>query len=326
MERRGEFELIGDLFAPLAADSPASLDLRDDAALLKPEHGREIVATTDALVAGVHFRDADSADLVGRKLLRVSLSDLAAMGSEPFAYLLTVVLPSNIEESWLEGFVDGLAQDQDEFGIRLVGGDTVSTDGPMVLSLTALGSVPEGQALRRSGACAGDDVWVSGTIGDAALGLRGSHSDLPGVGEAGRLALADRYLVPRPRVALGTALRGLAHACIDVSDGLVADFGHVCRESGVRGRLLFDRIPLSEHARAALEVDHTLREAILSGGDDYELLFTAAVQSRDGVLRIAEDIGIEVTRFGQTEAGGGVAIFDADDSEIVITSPGYTHF
>lgn len=326
MKRRGEFDLIDGLFATLACNSPAALELKDDAALLKPAPGREIVATTDALVAEVHFRVDDPPDLIGRKLLRVSVSDLASMGAEPLAYLLTVVLPPEVEDEWLERFVAGLAQDQEEFGLKLAGGDTVSTGGPLVFSLTALGDVPAGEALRRSGAWAGEDIWVSGTIGDGALGLKVTQPGFPSLSESGRAALRDRYLLPRPRVGLGVGLRGVAKSCIDVSDGLVADLGHVCRASGVGGEVFFDQVPLSEPARTALAANPGLIETVLGGGDDYELLFTASPELRDDVHGIARSCGVDATLIGQIQAGEGVVIRGPENAEIIVTSAGYTHF
>ena len=326
MKRRTEFNLIETLFAPLARGTPEALELKDDAALLSSSPDHELVVTTDALVAGIHFHTDDPPDLIGRKLLRVSVSDLASMGAAPYVYLLTIVIPPECEEAWLEQFAAGLAQDQDTFGINLAGGDTVSTNGPLVLSLTAFGKVPAGQALRRSGASDGEDIWVSGTIGDAALGLMGMQGDLSALGDPDRAALKDRYLLPQPRIGLGAALRGIGNSCIDVSDGLVADLGHVCQASGVRGEVQFDRIPLSEAAQAAMTVEPRVAESVLSGGDDYELLFTASPKSRDAVCHAATDCGVDVARIGHTRNGSGVVILDAENVEIAVTTAGYTHF
>ena len=326
MKRRSEFNLIEALFAPLAREIPEALELKDDAALLSSSPGHELVVTTDALVAGIHFHTHDPPDLIGRKLLRVSVSDLASMGAEPYLYLLTVVVPPECEESWLERFAAGLTHDQETFGIHLAGGDTVSTNGPLVLSLTAFGKVPTGKALQRSGASKGEDIWVSGTIGDAALGLMAMHDDLKVLDEQDRGSLRDRYLLPQPRVGLGAALRGIGSSCIDVSDGLVADLGHVCRASGVRGEVQFNCIPLSEAAQAALTIDSRFAESILSGGDDYELLFTATPQLRGAVLQAAGESGVDVARIGQMKSGSGVVILDAENAEIAVTTAGHTHF
>ena len=227
----GEFDLIERLLRPLTRGYPGALNLTDDAALVRVPAGRELVVAKDAMVADVHFLADDPPDLVGGKLLRVNLSDLAAMGADPLGYLLVIARSPDVTDEWLQSFASGLLADQNRFGCHLLGGDTVSTPGPLTLSLTILGTVPEGSALLRSGAKAGDDVWVSGCLGDAALGLRVLRG--LAVTEDEALALVDRYRTPRPRLALGTALRGIASAAIDVSDGLVADLGHILETSGV---------------------------------------------------------------------------------------------
>lgn len=325
MTRRGEFQLIHELFATLVGDSPAALGLKDDAALFRVEPGREMVATTDVLVGGVHFRMEDPPDLIGRKVLRVSLSDLASMGAEPRHYLLSAVLPTRIGDDWLEEFVAGLGRDQEEFGIQLVGGDTVTTSGPSVFSLTALGDVPAGEALLRSGAVEGDDVWVSGTVGDAALGLRADEDGFPTLSEADLDFLRDRYLLPRPRVRLGRELRGLASSCIDVSDGLVADLSHICDESGVGSEISFDQVPLSDPADQAVAADQNLIKAVLGGGDDYELLFTATPDHR-GQIEAAAAADTAVARIGTMTGDRDIAVRRPDGSEISIPRRGYTHF
>ena len=326
MTRRGEFDLVDGLFAPLAGGDRAGLSLADDAALLDAAPGHGIVATTDALVEGVHFRADDAPDAIGRKLLRVNLSDLAAMGAGPYVYLLTLALARGCDDAWLERFARGLARDQREFGVHLAGGDTVSTPGVPVLSLTAFGVVPDGAALRRSGAADGEDVWVSGTVGDGALALHAMRGGLPGLDAADAAFLRDRYLLPRPRVALGMALRGVASACIDVSDGLVADLGHVCRRSGVGAVVRSADVPLSPPARAAVDADAGRMATVLGGGDDYELLFCAAPERRDDVETLARSRGVAVTRIGRTRPGGGVVVVDEKDEELSLVASGYTHF
>ena len=249
---------------------PAALQLEDDAALLDPPAGMTLVLTKDAMVAGVHFLADDPPGEIAQKLLRVNLSDLAAMGAAPVGYLLALARAKALTDDWLAEFCAGLAADQRTFGIGLLGGDTVSTPGPLTLSLTALGEVPKGQALRRRGARPGDDLWVSGALGDAALGLLVLQGKLePPV--AARHHLIERYRLPQPRLALGQALRGLAHAAIDISDGLLADLGHILETSGIGAELWADQLPLSAAARELPGA----RDAALAGGDDYELLFTA---------------------------------------------------
>ncbi len=324
----GEFELIERYLAPLAADCPGALGLQDDAALLTPPDGCELVLTADALVGGVHFFPDDPPGLVARKLLRVNLSDLAAMGARPLGYLMTVAWPGSPEETWIAAFAAGLAADQTAFEVVLLGGDTTRTPGPLTLSLMALGAVPAGRALKRSTARAGDEVYVSGTIGDGALGLQVLNGNAPALPAGQREALIDRYRLPRPRLALGRALveSGLAHAAIDVSDGLAADLGHILATSGLAGVIEAERLPLSEPARAALAAWPSLRETLLTGGDDYELLFTAAAGRGAEIAALAERLDLPLTRIGWLSEGTGLTVLGADGRELPLARAGWTHF
>jgi thiamine-monophosphate kinase len=317
----GEFEFIAERLRPLAAGTAAALDLEDDAALLDPSPGMSLVVTKDAMVAGVHFLEDDPPGQIAQKLLRVNLSDLAAMGAAPVGYLLALARPKVLTDDWLADFCQGLAEDQAEFGIGLLGGDTVSTPGPLTLSLTALGQVPKGQALRRRGARTGDDLFVSGTLGDAALGLLVLQGkvDPPA---AARAFLIERYRLPQPRLALGQALRGLAYAAIDISDGLLADLGHILETSGVGAELLADQLPLSAAARDLPGV----RDAALAGGDDYELLFAVPRERRGEIPALARRLDLQLTRIGRIEAGSGLRIVDAGGREIRSPRAGWQHF
>jgi thiamine-monophosphate kinase len=322
--RLGEFARIARYFAPLAG--PGALGLVDDAAIIDPPPGRQLVLTTDALVAGIHFLPDDPAELVARKLLRVNLSDLAAMGAAPVGYLMTTALPPACDEVWLAGFAAGLAADQKEFAIALLGGDSVATPGPATLSLTAIGSVAAGQAIRRDGALPGDGIYVSGTIGDAALGLRFLRGDLAGLGAAERSFLAERYHLPQPRLALGARLAGIAHAMLDISDGLVGDIGHLCEVSGVAAVIDADRVPLSAGARQALHGDTALLTLVLAGGDDYELVFAAPRELDAAIDALAKMLALPITRIGRFETGEGVRVLDGTGKDIDLASPGYRHF
>ena len=316
----GEFELIERLLRPLARAYPGALDLTDDAALVDVPAARQLVIAKDALVAGVHFLPGDPPELVAGKLLRVNLSDLAAMGADPLGYLTVLARPATIAEAWLERFAAGLAADQRRFGCHLLGGDTTATSGPLVLTLTILGTVPAGAALLRGGAKPGDAIWVSGTLGDAALGLRVLRG--LAVTEEEALALVDRYRTPRPRLELGSALRGLATAAIDVSDGLVADLGHICTTSAVGARIDAGRLPLSPTARGIPGA----REAALSGGDDYELLFTAPADAAPQIERLAAALDLPLTRIGAIEADSGIRVLDDLGQPVALGHPGWRHF
>jgi thiamine-monophosphate kinase len=310
----GEFALIARHFRPLAG--PGSLDLADDAAVLAPPPGRELVLTADAMVAGVHFLPADPPGLIARKLLRTNLSDLAAMGATPLGYLITVSLPRATPEAWFAAFAEGLRQDQAEFGITLLGGDTTATPGPASLSLTALGTVAAGQAVRRVGARPGDALFVTGTIGDAALGLlaaRGELSDPTGF-------LADRYRLPRPR--LGILRPDIAAAALDVSDGLVQDVGHLCRAAGCAAEIQAEAVPLSPAARAVGPAQLPL---ILTGGDDYELAIAVRPGAEGGLAAAAA--AVPVTRIGRFLAGPAtVTVRGADGTPLPLGRGGWSHF
>jgi thiamine-monophosphate kinase len=320
----GEFELIGRYFAPLAG--PGSLSLTDDAALFDPRPGWSVVATVDAVIAGVDFLPDDPPDLVARKAVRVNLSDLAAMGAEPFGYLLGMALPASTGETWIATFARGLAQDQAEFGIALLGGDTSATPGPLSLTLTALGQVERGRALLRSGARAGDGIYVSGTVGDGAFGLRIARGGGWALAEAHRDHLLDRYRLPRPRLALGRRLAGLSSAALDLSDGLAADLGHICTASGMGAILDAQRVPLSPAGRAMIEAgEGTLAEAI-AGGDDYELLFTSSAAAEPALARIAADLDLPLTRIGEMRLERGVTVLDAAGNAMALGPGGYRHF
>jgi thiamine-monophosphate kinase len=317
----GEFAFIAERLRPLAVGTPGALELQDDAALLEPPAGAELVLTKDAMVLGVHFLPEDPPGEVAKKLLRVNLSDLAAMGAAPLGYLLALVRSKETSEAWLEDFCQGLAEDQAEFEIGLLGGDTVATPGPLTLSLTAIGQVPKGAALLRSGARAGDDVWVSGTLGDAALGLEVLRGEL-NVTAAARPYLIGRYRLPQPRLALGQALRGIAHAAIDVSDGLVADLGHILETSGVGAELRAEALPLSAPTRDLPGA----RDAALSGGDDYELLFTAPPNRRAAIAALSRQLDLPLTHIGEIRAGTGLRVLDAAGQEIQVEHAGWQHF
>ncbi|WP_203074310.1 thiamine-phosphate kinase [Falsiroseomonas ponticola] len=314
-----EFSLIARHFLPLAGEG--ALNLGDDAALLTPPPGRTLVLAADAMVAGVHFLPEDPPETIGRKLLRVNLSDLAAMGATPLGYLMTCGFARGTPDDWIAAFARGLAADQAEFGLSVLGGDTVATPGPATFSLTILGHVAPGQALRRAGARAGDDVWISGTIGDGALGLLALTGRLPADDH-----LADRYRLPRPRLALGQRLAGLVHAAMDVSDGLVQDLGHLARAAGLGAALDSTAIPLSPPAAAALAADPALLPRILAGGDDYELLFAAPPANAALIRDAGMEAGVAVTRIGCFMAGEGVRVTDARGGEVPLPRGGWSHF
>ncbi len=313
-ELPGEFALIARHFRPLAA--PEALGLGDDAAFLTPPPGRDLVLSADAMVEGVHFLPADPPDLVARKLLRVNLSDLAAKGAAPLGYLLTLAAPRATPDAWFAAFAAGLAADQARYGIGLFGGDTTSTPGPITLSLTILGTVAPGAAVHRAGARAGYGIWVSGTIGDAALGLaalQGRLDDPSGT-------LAARYRLPEPR--LGLVRAGLVAACLDVSDGLVQDLGHLCRAGGVGAEIEAALVPRSAAARAA---GPAWLGTCLTGGDDYEVLMAVPPEHEPALAGVCATVPL--TRIGRFVAGAAaVCVRDETGAAMRFDHGGWSHF
>jgi thiamine-monophosphate kinase len=313
----GEFDLIRRYFSrPVQR---AVLGAGDDCALLAPTPGMQMAVSTDTLVEGRHFLSTVPPARLGHKALAVNLSDLAACGASPMAFTLALTLP-RVDDVFLQGFADGLYALADEHAIELVGGDT--TAGPLAIGITVFGEVPPMQALRRCGARAGDDLWVSGTLGDARLaleafrgGLRLSADDF----ETTRRAME----LPQPRVALGLALRGIASSAIDLSDGLAGDLAHVLRASAVGAAVAFERLPRSEAmARQSMAIQ---RESLLAGGDDYELLFTAPAAMQQAVQRAADQAHTPVTRVGRIEAEPGLRVIDSRDGAIPLPR-GFDHF
>jgi thiamine-monophosphate kinase len=324
----GEFELIARHFARLSKGAAGAFALENDAALLDLEADQSLVVTIDTLVAGRHFRTQDPPDLVAGKLLRVNLSDLAAMGARPKGYVLAASWPDDVDEAWIEAFARGLSADQANFGITLLGGDTTATPGPMTLSLTAFGVSPRGRALVRSGARIGDLVCVSGYIGDAALGLKVLTGALRKLPEETRAYLVSAYQRPEPRLDLGWALleSGLATAALDVSDGLVGDLAHIAEASSLAAQIEVESVPLSEAARRILAAEPGALSDLLTGGDDYELLFTLAPARRGELTGLSEALGLPLTVIGRMEPGTGVSVFDEEGRTIPLARTGWTHF
>ena len=282
----------------------------------------------DAMVAGLHFLPDDPAETVGRKLLRVNLSDLAAMGARPLGYLMTLTLPRDIGESWLAAYAEGLALDQLQFGLHLLGGDITRTEGPLTLSLTILGAVPAGRRLSRAGARHGERLYVSGSIGDAGLGLALLQGRLALDDALARETLIARYRLPTPRLALGHTLlgEGLASAAIDISDGLIADAGHIAETSGCRLEIEALRIPLSEAAGTLSQANPESLQPRFASGDDYELLFSAPASAAADLSALARKLDLTLAEIGRVTEGAGVALLGEDGRELPIERAGWTHF
>ena len=324
----GEDSLIARYFKPLATD-PGAFGLSDDAAVLNAL-GDDIVVTTDALVEGVHFLADDPPHTIAQKALRVNLSDLAAKGATPAGFVLSLAL-HKVEETWLAAFAGGLGEDASGFNCPLLGGDTVSTPGPLMISITAFGRIAAGTMIRRSGAKPGDYVVVTGTIGDAALGLdilkQGRAAAALAADAASRDMLVGRYRVPEPRNALASAIRADAHAAMDVSDGLAGDLAKLCAASAVSAAIELAAIPLSKAASAALTAGAVTMAEIVSGGDDYEILCTVAPDVLEPFVQAANVSGIVVNRIGTIVSGKAAPKFlDAKGAELALTRTSFSHF
>lgn len=327
--RGGEFDIIARYFAPLATN-PAALGLLDDAAVLSVPESQELVATCDTIIAGVHFLTDDPPDTIAYKALATSLSDIAAKGARPHVYLLSVALPERPTPSWLEAFSMGLRTAQAESGINLVGGDTCATLGPLTITVTAIGVLPQGEAVLRRGAMAGDRLCVSGTIGDAALGLKLLRQPLLaaewGLSDEDAAFLIERYRRPLARHALVLPLRECARAAIDVSDGLVGDTAKLCKASGVGAIIEAVRIPLSAPALNVVAKTPEVLAELITAGDDYEIVAVMEASHASGFEKEAQEHGVAVTAIGEIISGSGVKVVDGEGRALKLDHLGYTHF
>lgn len=316
-----EFDLIARYFT--RPTRTAVLGVGDDCALVRPSPGMELAVSTDLLVAGTHFFADTDAEALGWKTLAVNVSDIAAMGGTPRWATLALALPAATaaDEPWLQAFATGFFDCAQAFDVELIGGDT--TRGPLTLGVTIFGELPAGTALRRSGAKAGDEIWVSGTPGLAALGLAHLQGRCVLAEPAPCLAALHR---PQPRIALGLALRDRASACIDVSDGLLADLGHILEKSGLAAALHLPALPAA--AGLACRDRALAQDCLLAGGDDYELLFTAPAAQHAALLQLAKQLGLPLSCIGRTQAGtpGGIDLLDDAGHSLPVPRRGYDHF
>ena len=329
-EESGEDRLIATYFRPIATH-PGAFGLTDDAAAIAPPPGCDLVLKTDGVIGGVHFFPDDPADAVARKALRINLSDLAAKGATPLGFLLSIGLPAGLPPDWPQSFARGLREDATHYRCPLLGGDTDRSPGAITAYIAALGTVPHGTMVRRSGACEGDLVMVTGTIGDAALGLALRKDPAAAarwkLDDDMRDHLAARYLLPQPRNAIAEALRRHARAALDVSDGLAGDLGKLCRVSGVGAAVAVARVPLSAAARQALAADPQAVETILTGGDDFEVVAAVPADHVEALRTEAADAGVALTEIGVVVAGPREARFmAADGSALAFKQAAYSHF
>ena len=327
-DESAEERLIARYFRPLAT-VPGALRLADDAAVIAPPPDSDIVVTTDGVIAGVHFFPDDPPGSIARKALRMNLSDLAAKGAKPMGFVISIALPVGTDAAFLAAFAAELGEDAARYGCPLYGGDTDHTPGPLSVSITAFGTVPHGRMVQRSTAKAGDRIIVTGTIGDASLGVklrrdRGLAKSWR-LDEAMSVELERRYLLPKPRNALAEAVLQHATAAMDVSDGLAGDLGKLCRASSVAAEIDVSRVPLSAAARAALAADPALIETVLTGGDDYEIVLTLAPEKFAALRTAAQAVGVSVAEIGEVKAGDGARFMHAGKT-LAFTQPSYSHF
>jgi thiamine-monophosphate kinase len=314
-----EFELIARHFTRPARN--AVLGVGDDCALVDVSNGMDLAVSTDTMVSGTHFFPDVDPETLGHKALAVNLSDMAAMGAMPYWAMLALTVP-DVNHEWLEKFAKGFFDLAEEFGVSLIGGDT--TRGPLTLTVTIMGEVPAGAAIRRNGAKPGNDIWVSGNLGDAALAVAHRRGLLK-LTEGEYMEAVMRLYEPTPRVNLGQALRGLATSAIDISDGLLADLDHICTLSKIGATVEADRLPVSEIGAAHIDAPAGLT-AVVAGGDDYELCFTAPVNARESIEDLTDMLGIPLTRIGEIRKGRGVSLLGADGKPIAVDGRGFDHF
>lgn len=328
---QSEEAIIAEFWSPLAAGFAGAFGLKDDCAAITPEPGHDLVVTTDGLIAGVHFIPGEYPGAIAWKALAVNVSDLVAKGATPLAYTLSLALPGAPERAWLAAFAGGLQRAQAAFGCSLIGGDTDRTLGPLSVSITAFGTVPHGRMVRRSTAAVGDAVYVSGTIGDATLGLAlASNPALAqrcGLDAAVQAYLDARFRLPQPPVGLRSALLGHARAAMDISDGLVKDFGRLCRASGVGGEIDANAVPLSAAAHAVVAAGGATLADLITGGEDYEVLAAIAPHEVEKFEAAAAAAGTPVTRIGSIVDGGqGLSVHDGSGRAMAFTRTGWDHF
>ncbi len=320
-----EFDLIEKYSLPLTGGQPGAFDLKDDAALITSQEG--FIVTTDMLIEGVHFLSDANPSLIAKKALRANLSDLAAMGSKPVAYTLAVAIPKKHmkDESWIKAFSDSLAEENASFGVYTLGGDTTSTDGLLTISITAFGVPVNGHILKRSEAYVGDSIFVSGSIGDAFLGLQNMNGSID-VSDNDRKFIESRYWMPTPRTELGQELAAFATSAIDISDGLLAEMNHVCKASSVGAVIQYHALPLSSSAKNILKKYPGLYKAFFSAGDDFELLFTVKAEDVSRCAELSQAYNIQLTKIGEVNSGVDLIVYDDDTRQVEFGEMGYDHF
>jgi len=320
-----EYDLIDKYLRPLTKNHPASLDLRDDAAIITPRTNCQLVATKDCIVENVHFLTSTSPENIAKKLVGVNLSDIAAMGAKPLYGMISATLSDRIDEHWIQNFCSTLSRLNNKYNICLIGGDTTKySEGPLVLSMTMIGEVDKYKAIRQDGAHPGDNVYVTGNIGDAAIGLEVAKGNFSDLDRATKVYFEQKYNAPEPQVDLGQKLNNSATSMTDISDGFVSDLEKIATHSNVSIEINQNLIPFSTQLKKLMS-KHDLLEKVLTGGDDYELVFTAPKIFDSQIFAIANSVDTKVTRIGTVISGKGIKIIDADGNKLNFIQPGYEH-
>ena len=323
IKKRNEFQIISDFFSPLAKEK-GSFNLLDDAAALCTDKEKEFVVSTDMLISGVHFLPDDKPENIACKSIRVNISDVISKGAKPKYYFLSIALPGNLNDEWIKLFSKALSNEQEIYDISLMGGDTVSTNGPLTINIVCFGVVKKNKMIRRSGAKVGDNLYVTGEIGSSKIGLEIITQKIE-ADDPHKSYFLNKYRFPNPKHKLGPELVDIASSSVDISDGLLADLNHICKASNVKAKINYFSIPKSDLIAELSISENIVNEVLLNGGDDYEILFTSRIGNHQKILNLSMSFGVNITNIGVIEDGKGIEILDENHKKIDILLDGYKH-
>ena len=322
-KKTNEFQIISEFFSPLAKEY-GSFNLQDDVALLVNKKNNEFIVSTDMLVGEVHFFSNDKAEDIASKSIRVNISDIVSKGGVPKYFFISIALPKHINDSWIKSFAKGLALEQKKFNISLMGGDTVSTSGPLTINIVCIGSIKKNKLIRRNSAKPGDDLYVTGEIGSAKIGLEIIKNNIVAKGNKKNYFI-KKYRFPDPKNLLGPKLINLASSSIDISDGLISDLNHICLASNVRAQINYSLLPVSPFISNLKIAENKLVSILLNGGDDYEILFTSKSGNYEKIINLSKSLEVNITKIGSIVDGEGIEVFDNESKKIDIILDGYKH-
>ncbi|PPR77321.1 MAG: Thiamine-monophosphate kinase [Alphaproteobacteria bacterium MarineAlpha2_Bin1] len=323
IKQKNEFEIISDFFSPLARDK-GSFGLSDDVAALSLEKDYEFIVSTDMLVSGVHFFSSDKPEDVASKCIRVNISDIISKGGIPKYYFLSIALPKEIDDKWLRSFTKSLGIEQKNFDIFLMGGDTVSTSGPLIVNIVCIGVVKNNHLIRRNGARPGDDIYVTGEIGSAKIGLEICKKNIT-VNSNLENYFIKKYRLPKPKKQLGPKLINIATSSIDISDGLISDLNHICLASNVKAEINYYLLPITDYVSELRIDENELKNILLNGGDDYEILFTANSENSSKIIDLSKSLKVDITKIGVIVDGEGIVVLNNESEKMDLILDGYKH-